>query len=1034
MVAQPTRNTPFGNLIVPHTMDQPWVARGLDQRGQPAQDGSTQAPVLGTRGDGTAHGLPHLPQLQWQQRPRGQNFPVNMYAMPEAMLPPPVPPGMPEPGHQPTQSFNMDTPSMPMPLLTAATVPVPMSNYGESVAPQGDDLEAGTPGNQQPQAQAAWMGGLTPSQSQQQGLDLAMLTATMQSMALSLQQLMGENQLIREQMKQMTQDKEKPNEKTGVQPEAGARQPEQAGGAAGVRRPLIGAFDGAAPQQDDVKDPKPREADNPGELKDIDKKDVALPTKYKGDINQWRHWFLKFNSFLSRRDHRWGELLGGIRSNSQNPYGPEDELAIFQEINVTSKDLQDKFKYQLYEYLETYTEGLAHGMVIAGGTTGAMEVFRMFCDEGFSTRDRHLRREYRRVTHPRQATFEGLRKAIMDWETELTQYQAAAGTEMSEKERIICLEDICPDLLQQHLDSKENLKTYGQYKIAISDYLSNRSRWLNGKARVNWLGISEDQPQPGGGQDDPRGDGGDEDWVQAQINSLTGDINALVRNKLKGGKGFRKGGDGPKPDKGKGDGSKDVDMPDAPKDNSWKNCYECNEKGHVGADCPVRKARVAAGGPERLPRKSKGEGKGKGGKNGWPTKAQWGGFYPGPSQAQWGSWYPQPPPKGGVAAFGQQEQAGQGTPQTVLQSLFTGPNQLSLKSIVQKKPPKSFDTGNSFRALESKDEEKTEAPKRSDMPITADFKDFVRPPRRAPQGKKKFAAAYGCCGESCSDDACRAPLHQAPLATPVRHVPESGGIESPTDEPTLGETPWSRRRIKSVAKKDETETSAEDPGKPMKKSIDQFLNFINSSFKKPNNEQGTRVGRINMLNKVVQSGNLMPVVQQQELDTAAGKFEVMSCIVDSGATVPVMNPATGKAYDLMESEASREGVLYELANNDTLPNLGEKRMAVLTAEGTLRGYGSQCADVGQNKPLQAVRSLVKSKHAVCFGLGENGDEHVIFNKQTGEVNMMRDDGINYLQDLLIVPPDKVDEVAAGLMQMQVQGQAEDGQGFGRPGP
>ena len=186
-----------------------------------------------------------------------------------------------------------------------------------------------------------------------------------------------------------------------------------------------------------------------------------------------------------------------------------------------------------------------------------------------------------------------------------------------------------------------------------------------------------------------------------------------------------------------------------------------------------------------------------------------------------------------------------------------------------------------------------------------------------------------------------------------------------------------------------------------------------------------------MVNKVVQTGNLMPVTQQKELDTAAGKFEVMSCIVDSGATVPVMNPRTGKAYELMESEASREGVLYELANNDTLPNPGEKRMAVLTAEGTLRGCGSQCADVGENKPLQAVRSLVRSQHAVCFGFGD-GSEHVIFNKQTGEINMMRDDGINYLQDLLIVPPDKVYDVAAELQQMQ--GHAEDGQSFGRPGP
>ena len=180
----------------------------------------------------------------------------------------------------------------------------------------------------------------------------------------------------------------------------------------------------------------------------------------------------------------------------------------------------------------------------------------------------------------------------------------------------------------------------------------------------------------------------------------------------------------------------------------------------------------------------------------------------------------------------------------------------------------------------------------------------------------------------------------------------------------------------------------------------------------------------------MRTGNLMPVTKRGEVNTAAGMFEVLSCIVDSGATVPVMNPSTGEAYPLEESEASKEGVLYELANSDTLPNLGEKRMAVLTAEGTLRGYGSQCADV--SKPLQAVRSLVHSNHAVCFGLGD-GSDHLIINKMTGEINRMRDDGINYLQDLLIIPPDQVDKVAGELMMMTQQG-TEDGQSFGRPGP
>ena len=86
------------------------------------------------------------------------------------------------------------------------------------------------------------------------------------------------------------------------------------------------------------------------------------------------------------------------------------------------------------------------------------------------------------------------------------------------------MEDLCSDVLQQRFDSKESLKTFGQYKTAISDYLSNRSRWMTGKARLNWLGFPE------GGDPAPTGEDDDEERMLANI---SGEINALVRNKFR---------------------------------------------------------------------------------------------------------------------------------------------------------------------------------------------------------------------------------------------------------------------------------------------------------------------------------------------------------------------------------------------------------------------------------------------------------------------------------------------------------------------
>ena len=133
-------------------------------------------------------------------------------------------------------------------------------------------------------------------------------------------------------------------------------------------------------------------------------------------------------------------------------------------------------------------------------------------------------------------------------------------------------------------------------------------------------------------------------------------------------------------------------------------------------------------------------------------------------------------------------------------------------------------------------------------------------------------------------------------------------------------------------------------------------------------------------------------------------WEVLEAIVDSGATVPVIPGSVGKGYEILEGAASRAGVSYEVANGEFLPNLGEKNLAVITQEGTLRGYSTQVADV--SKPLQSVRHLHKSGHVVVF----DGPDSFMVNKYSGEVNEIGDDGVNYLMQMLIVPQAEISAV------------------------
>jgi len=163
--------------------------------------------------------------------------------------------------------------------------------------------------------------------------------------------------------------------------------------------------------------------------------------------------------------------------------------------------------------------------------------------------------------------------------------------------------------------------------------------------------------------------------------------------------------------------------------------------------------------------------------------------------------------------------------------------------------------------------------------------------------------------------------------------------------------------------------------------------------------------------------NMLGEIKAQSADINSvgefvGRWERIRVNVDSGANVPVMAPTTGKLYSVEASEGSKNGTVYQAANGGTLPNLGQKFLPVVTKEGTLRGYSSQCADV--TSTLQSVNHLNATGHGVWL----DGKESWMVNKTTGEVNQIDHDGKNFTMDVWVVPPE---ELASVVDMVNTQG-------------
>jgi hypothetical protein len=101
--------------------------------------------------------------------------------------------------------------------------------------------------------------------------------------------------------------------------------------------------------------------------------------------------------------------------------------------------------------------------------------------------------------------------------------------------------------------------------------------------------------------------------------------------------------------------------------------------------------------------------------------------------------------------------------------------------------------------------------------------------------------------------------------------------------------------------------------------------------------------------------------------------------VDSGACVTVMPRSLCEGISILQNRLSREGVEYEVANGEHIPNLGERRCEMMTIGSSIcKNIVFQVADV--HKPLLSISGCADMGFD-CY-LGEKGGH--LLDKHTGE--------------------------------------------------
>ena len=163
--------------------------------------------------------------------------------------------------------------------------------------------------------------------------------------------------------------------------------------------------------------------------------------------------------------------------------------------------------------------------------------------------------------------------------------------------------------------------------------------------------------------------------------------------------------------------------------------------------------------------------------------------------------------------------------------------------------------------------------------------------------------------------------------------------------------------------------------------------------------------------------------------------------IDSGAGQSAINPADVPEYALQPSEGQAKGQHFVGAGGERLPNLGQKTVPLMLADGTAAAATFQAAKV--RKPLMAVSASCDQGQLIMF----DNDLSCMINRDSPEGREIRRlakqcvaktcferrNGV-YTLPAWIIPPERLTEKDQARMKpVDIHGDAIMEPGFPRPG-